>query len=138
MPCMVSLLTFPRSAAAARPTPGRPMKLPERPPVLSNERSSAMRDAVNRLLAVMVGSVLAGATLADDSFRCGSRIIELGMTQSQVLEHCGDPTSRTVEEHDVRSGNQVVGKTQMHRWTYESYTATRVLVFDQDRLIDIE
>jgi hypothetical protein len=38
----------------------------------------------------------------------------------------------------VRSGNQVVGKTQKARWTYASYSSTTVLVFDGDRLIAIE
>ncbi len=60
------------------------------------------------------------------------------MTMDEVLGYCGEPASQTVETQDVRSGNQVVGKTEVHRWTYESYSATRVLVFDQDRLMSIE
>jgi Protein of unknown function (DUF2845) len=94
--------------------------------------------AMRRALAVIVAHVLVGTAVADDSFRCGSHLIELGMTQAEVLDHCGGPTSKSVEEQDVRSGNRVVGKTPVHRWTYESYSATRVLVFDQDRLISIE
>jgi hypothetical protein len=83
--------------------------------------------------------VLARPALADDeSFRCGSKLIEPGMTQDQVLSYCGAPTSKKVEAQDVHSGNRVVGKTQVHRWTYESYSSTRVLVFDQDRLMSIE
>jgi hypothetical protein len=39
---------------------------------------------------------------------------------------------------DVRSGTRVVGKTEIQRWTYEAYSATRVLVFDQDTLKVIE
>jgi hypothetical protein len=93
--------------------------------------------AMCRALAV-IAAVLVGTAVADDSFHCGSHLIEVGMTQADVLEHCGGPTSKTVEEQDVRSGSRVVGKTQIHRWTYESYTATRVLVFDQDRLVSIE
>ncbi len=97
-----------------------------------------MSRPMNRLLAVLLGSLATGTAVADEAFRCGSKIIEIGMSQAGVLELCGEPTSRTVEVQDVRSGNQVVGKTQMHRWTYESYSETRVLVFDQDRLISIE
>ena len=97
-----------------------------------------MPRSMRRVVAVMIASVLVGTAVADESFRCGSKIIEVGMTQSDVLAHCGAPTSKAVEEQDVRSGNQVVGKTELHRWTYDSYSATRVLVFDQDRLISIE
>lgn len=56
----------------------------------------------------------------------------------EVLALCGEPTSKSVEVQDVRSGNQVVGKTEVQRWTYASYSTTRVLVFDQDTLKAIE
>jgi hypothetical protein len=75
---------------------------------------------------------------ADDTFRRGNRLIEPGMTRSEVLSACGEPTSKTVEVQDVRSGTRVVGKTEVQRWTYESYSTTRVLVFDQDTLKAIE
>jgi hypothetical protein len=31
-----------------------------------------------------------------------------------------------------------VGQTTVHRWTYESYSATRVLVFDREKLASIQ
>jgi hypothetical protein len=79
-----------------------------------------------------------GVARADDTFRCGSKIIAVGMTRTAVLTSCGEPTSKTEEAVPVRSGNQVVGTTTMHRWTYESYSATRVLVFDADKLVSIQ
>lgn len=82
--------------------------------------------------------LLASAVAADTTFRCGSRLIAPGMSQQQVLQLCGEPTSTTVEVQDVRSGSRVVGKTEVQRWTYESCSATRVLVFDRDRLKSIE
>lgn len=57
---------------------------------------------------------------------------------AEVLGLCGEPTSKTVEIQDVRSGPRVVGQTEVQRWTYESYSAIRVLVFDQDTLKAIE
>jgi hypothetical protein len=60
------------------------------------------------------------------------------MTQSQVLDACGEPATKDVEDVDVRSGNQVVGRTAVWRWTYESSGTTRVLVFDRDTLKSIE
>ena len=79
-----------------------------------------------------------GIALADDTFRCGNRLIELGMTRAEVLQLCGEPTSKAVEVQDVRSGSRVVGKTEVQRWTYASYSTTRVLLFDQDTLKAIE
>jgi hypothetical protein len=83
-------------------------------------------------------SAYVGIAAADDTFRCGNRLVEPGMTRAEVLELCGEPTSKTTEVQDVRSGTRVVGKTEVQRWTYESYSATRVLVFDQDTLKAIE
>lgn len=90
------------------------------------------------LLAVTVCLVTAAPALADDSFRCGSKLIVTGMTQAEVLDYCGPPESTSEEAVPVRSGNQVVGETKSFRWTYESYGATRVLVFDQDVLKSIK
>lgn len=97
---------------------------------------------MSRRIRRVVGFLLCGAALAtanaDTSFRCGSKLIEVGMTQGQVLAYCGEPTSRSVVTEDVRSGNQVIGQTDMHTWTYESYSTTRVLKFDQSKLMSIE
>jgi hypothetical protein len=83
-------------------------------------------------------SLLAGAALADDDFRCGSRIVRTGATQAGVLDACGQPDTKAVEKVDVRSGNRVVGQTEVWRWTYTMNGRTRVLTFDQDRLKSIE
>ena len=97
-----------------------------------------MTSSVSRVFLVLFANVVGATAVADDSFRCGGKIIDVGMTQSEVLKYCGDPTSKAVEEQDVRSGKQVVGKTQVQRWTYDAYSAKRVLVFDQEKLIAIE
>lgn len=59
-----------------------------------------------------------GVSVADDTFRCGNRLIEPGMTRAEVLALCGEPTSKSVEVQDVRSGNQVVGKTEVRCYVY--------------------
>jgi len=75
-----------------------------------------------------------------DNLTCGSKIVTLGMTTADVLKYCGEPTSREVEQHDVRAGGRVIGTTQLNRWTYTRGTGgrTRVLEFDQDKLISIK
>jgi hypothetical protein len=88
----------------------------------------------------LVAACLAAVTpvVADDNLRCGSKLVEPGMTQAEVLKLCGAPLAESEEKVPVRSGNQVVGETKTHRWTYESNGATHVLVFDLDVLKSIE
>lgn len=97
-----------------------------------------MRTNLNRWMFALCVAAPIGMAVADDTFRCGNRLIEPGMTRAEVLKLCGEPTSKTVEVQDVRSGTRVVGKTEVQRWTYEAYSATRVLVFDKDALKAIE
>lgn len=74
-----------------------------------------------------------------ENLRCGSKIVTTGMSMDEVREHCGSPSSSSTEEQDVRSGNRVVGKTQVHTWRYNrgSGQRTAVLEFDQDKLRSI-
>jgi hypothetical protein len=97
-----------------------------------------MKCVTGRLLSVMACLSAVAPAVADDSFRCGSKLVVTGMTQAEVLELCGPPMSKSEEKIPVRSGNQVVGETTTDRWTYASYGATRVLVFDLDVLKSIK
>jgi len=89
------------------------------------------------IVTCIVLSLCAGSAAAD-TMRCGSKVISVGMSMTEVLSYCGEPSSKEVEEHDVRSGNRVVGTTQLHRWTYSSYSKVRILEFDQDKLLSIK
>jgi len=75
-----------------------------------------------------------------DTLRCGSKIVETGMNMADVKKYCGQPSSTSVEEQDVRSGNRVVGTTQFHIWRYNRMSGqnTAVLEFDQDKLMSIK
>jgi hypothetical protein len=76
---------------------------------------------------------------AQDTLRCGSKIVKTGMSMDDVLKYCGMPDSKEIEEHDVRSGNRVTGVTEMHIWTYNrgSSGAPAVLEFDVEKLMSI-
>jgi hypothetical protein len=80
-----------------------------------------------------------GSLAANDSVRCGSKIMKIGMSMDEILKYCGEPTSRETEDHDVRSGNRVTGTTQLHIWTYQrgASQAPAVLEFDVEKLISI-
>ena len=89
------------------------------------------------MLTIAILAATGMSAQADDVMRCGSKIIEVGMTQAEVMQHCGEPTSRDVTPQAVHDGNRVVGTTPMERWTYSDYSATRVLTFDGDRVVAI-
>ena len=100
-----------------------------------NRTAGAFRSAL-----VMLVAQLAVSTAGADNrpFRCGSKIIYVGMTRADVFEYCGAPTSESTELRDVRSNNnRILGATKINRWIYESYN-TRVLVFLDDELQSIE
>ena len=94
----------------------------------------------NRLVPTLAALLVCAAAMpasADETFTCGGQIIQPGMSQAAVLAQCGEPTSKTETQVPVRSGNMVSGMTTESRWTYASYSSTRVLVFDADNLVSI-
>jgi len=97
-----------------------------------------MRNVTGRVLSLVACMAVVAPVVADSSLRCGSRLIVTGMTQAEVLTHCGSPLTKAEETVPIRSGNQVVGETKTYRWTYKSNGATHVLVFDLDVLKSIE
>ena len=97
-----------------------------------------MTSSLLRALLVLSAIAAAGSAVADDTWRCGSKLVEIGMTRTEVLEYCGTPTEQAEEVIPVRNNSQVGAKTTKYLWTYKSYSATRVLVFDQDKLVSIQ
>ncbi len=92
-----------------------------------------------RLIVLTLTLVLASSAFAEDTLRCGSKIVRTGMTMEEVKQYCGNPSSTSIEEQDVRAGPRVVGKTEIHTWRYDraSGQRTAVLVFDQQKLMSI-
>ena len=91
-----------------------------------------------RLAILVVTGIAVNGASAQSTMRCGSKLIEAGMTRAEVQNYCGEPDAKEVEEQDVRAGNRVVGKTEVQRWTYrQTGSIVRVLEFDQDKLVAI-
>jgi uncharacterized protein DUF2845 len=90
-------------------------------------------------IPVLIAFLIIGTSASAETLRCGSKIVDVGMNMDEVRKYCGKPSSTAVEEQDVRSGNRVVGKTQLNIWQYRrsSGQRTAVLQFDQDKLISI-
>ena len=90
-------------------------------------------------IPLLITLLLIGSFASAESLRCGSKIVDVGMSMDEVKKFCGKQSSTSVEEHDVRSGNRVVGTTQLHIWRYNrsSGQKTAVLEFDQEKLMSI-
>ena len=79
------------------------------------------------------------ASATADTLLCGSKIVQTGMSMAEVKKYCGNPSSTSIEEQNVRAGPRVVGKTQVHTWRYNrsSGQRTAVLEFDLQKLMSI-
>ena len=87
--------------------------------------------------ALLAALLILSTTASADTLHCRSKIVDTGMTMTDVRKYCGNPSSTAIEEHDVRSGNRVIGKTQLHIWRYNRMSGqnTAVLEFAQETLM---
>lgn len=73
------------------------------------------------ILSLCVAASLARA----ETLRCGSRLVAPGVTATEVLAKCGQPTSVTVIKEPIRArnaqggGTRIVGETHVEIWRYE-------------------
>jgi len=83
--------------------------------------------------------ILLSTTASAETLRCGSKIVDVGMSMAEVQKYCGNPSSKRIEEQDVRAGNRVVGTTELHIWRYNRSSGqnTAVLEFDMEKLMSI-
>jgi hypothetical protein len=96
-------------------------------------------------LAIATASIsfVAGA---DDTMRCrNGRLVDVGMTASEVSGRCGQPKSRTVEEIPVMArlptgAVRQTGTTQAERWIYGRGQGQfdAMLTFEDGKLLRIE
>jgi hypothetical protein len=87
----------------------------------------------------------ASAAVADDTLRCGNAIIDVGMVAEQVIDRCGEPKSKAVEDVPVRQrtksgGVNTIGTTRVERWTYDRGYGQfpALLTFEAGKLKSIE
>ena len=79
---------------------------------------------MNRLIPLATLLLLPGATFAE-TFRCGNWIASSDMTVDELVQKCGEPTTRSVEVKDVLVRNRDVGlmtktgETTIETWTYD-------------------
>jgi hypothetical protein len=52
----------------------------------------------SKLLWIILLAGMSGTAFANDSFRCGAKIVEMNMSRAEVLERCGPPTVETGDQ----------------------------------------
>jgi hypothetical protein len=75
-------------------------------------------------MALALGA-LAVSTAKAESFRCGQWIASPEMSVEELLEKCGEPTSRTVETVDVYGHSASGGRIKTGTSTVEKLTYDR-------------
>lgn len=96
-------------------------------------------------LVAVLGVLVAVVARADDSMRCGSVLITVGMVGPQVIAKCGQPKDKNVTEVPQRArrsngSSAVVGTLRVERWTYDRGYGQfpALLTFEEGKLKSIE
>jgi Protein of unknown function (DUF2845) len=97
------------------------------------------------LLTLLVSLTAASALAADDTFHCGSKLIDSSASREAVIQYCGEPTSKTSEDipQQVRRANGTTttsGTIHVETWTYDrgSSKFPAVLRFEDGKLVSVE
>jgi hypothetical protein len=73
-------------------------------------------------LAIMLLAAFSPDASAE-TFRCGSRVVSTDLGPAEILQHCGEPKSRTSITEDIRARNHgisvITGQTTKETWTYD-------------------
>ncbi len=97
------------------------------------------------LLTLLLSLITASALAGDDTFRCGSQLIDSTKSRDAVIQYCGEPTSKTSEDipQQVRRSNGTTftsGTIHVETWTYDrgSSSFPAVLRFEDGKLVSVE
>jgi hypothetical protein len=102
---------------------------------------------MRRRISVLVLSAVAAAqpAAADDSLRCGTALVTVGMVTDEVVAKCGEPRSKSAEESPVKTRSRggaakTVGSTRIERWNYDRGYGQlpALLTFEHGKLKSIE
>ena len=102
-----------------------------------------MRLATNLTLGAALAVTLVGWTQgearADDSFRCGTHLVELGDAPRTVELACGRPSDIRKTKGYVKNARGSLMRIEYETWTYDlgPVTFARILVFSDGALTRI-
>ena len=87
-----------------------------------------------RIALLLTGFLFMTTPATAETFRCGQWIASPDMTIEELLEKCGEPTQKTVEEIDVYgpgvsgAGRVKRGTSTVEKWTYDRGSQAAAMV----------
>jgi len=100
------------------------------------------------LITAVVATVGIAHPVQGETIRCGSWIVDTGITVQELVRKCGEPASKRTEEQDVRvrtpndpnSNTKRIGTTVIEYWTYDrgSSTAPALVTIRDGKVSSIE
>lgn len=87
-----------------------------------------------RVTLMLAGFLAITTPAAAETFRCGQWIASPDMSVEELLEKCGAPSNKTVEEIDVYgpgvsgSGRVKRGTSTVEKWTYDRGSQASAMV----------
>lgn len=87
-----------------------------------------------RTVLLLTAFFIVATPAAAETFRCGQWIASPDMSVEELLEKCGEPTDKTVEEIDVYgptvsgAGRVKRGTSIVEKWTYDRGSQASAIV----------
>ena len=88
-----------------------------------------------RLTAAVCALIILAPSIAacDELFRCGSWLVSSELSVAELLQKCGEPSSRRVSTEDVRThvvggGTEKVGTTTTEIWRYDRGSGAAAMI----------
>ena len=83
-----------------------------------------MRSLHHCLSLVCAAALLVAQPAAAETFRCGQWIASRDMSVAELLEKCGEPTTKSVRYEDIYAkaaagGTNRIGVSTIETWTYD-------------------
>jgi hypothetical protein len=78
----------------------------------------------HRAALALAGALLFAQSASAETFRCGQWIASKDMSVEELLEKCGEPTTRSVRQEDIYAraaggGQNRIGVATIETWTYD-------------------
>jgi hypothetical protein len=87
------------------------------------------------LVACLAALIAGTAQARNESLRCGSKLVNPGMSLEEVRKYCGQPADASSEERPVRAGNRVLGSYQADIWHYRRGTSSHAVLEFHDGVL---
>jgi Protein of unknown function (DUF2845) len=86
-------------------------------------------------ICALVTMAMPKSAACDELFRCGSWLVSSETSVAELLQKCGEPSSRQVSTEDARAhvvggGTQKVGTTTTEIWRYDRGSKMIVTIVD--------